>query len=172
MESYFSGKWSDASMDGYPFSGWTLIDYVNDMNPERVLDVGCGFNRFKGKINNLIGIDPYNDAADVKISLEQYDGPTVDVVMCLGSINFGDEDTIDHQIDILDSIWTKKAIFRVNPGLPHVWENQEEWDGITWYAWTEEKVRKIADEYKYNVDRFDIEQTIQGHNRYYFEFSK
>ena len=159
-------------MDGYPFSGWTLINYVNKMNPERVLDVGCGFNRFKGKINNLIGIDPYNDAADVKISLEEYDGPTVDVVLCLGSINFGNEDTIDHQINILDSIWTKKSIFRVNPGLPHVWVNQEEWDGITWFAWTEEKIYKIADEYKYNVDRFEIEQTIQGHNRYYFEFSK
>ena len=170
MESYFSGKWSDASMDGYPFSGWTLIDYVNDMNPERVLDVGCGFNRFKGKINNLIGIDPYNDAADVKISLEQYDGPDVDVALCLGSINFGDEDTIDHQIDILDSIWTKKAIFRVNPGIEHSWNS--DWDGVIWYKWTEEKIRQIASKYKYNVDRFEKEHTVQGHLRYYFEFSK
>jgi hypothetical protein len=159
-------------MDVYPHSGWTLIEYVNDMNPNRVLDVGCGFNRFKGKINNLIGIDPYNDAADVKISLEQYDGPSVDVALCLGSINFGDEETIDHQIAILDGIWTERSIFRVNPGLPHLWANQKEWDGITWYPWTKDKVYNIAKEYKYNVDRFDIEQTIQGHNRYYFEFSK
>jgi hypothetical protein len=27
---------------------------------ESVLDVGCGYNEFKGKINNLTGLDPYN----------------------------------------------------------------------------------------------------------------
>ena len=67
MESYFNGKWSDSSLDVYPYSGWSLVEKINAMNPDRVLDVGCGFNRFKDKINNLKGIDPYNDAADVKI---------------------------------------------------------------------------------------------------------
>ena len=170
MDSYFSGKWSDKSIDQYPFSGWSLVDRVNSLHPERVLDVGCGFNRFKGRIKNLIGIDPYNDAADIKISLEQYDGPIVDVVLALGSINFGDEDTIDHQIDILDSIWTKKAHFRVNPGIEHSWSN--EWEDIHWYPWSKEKVYNIAEKYKYRVDRFEEEHTVQGHLRYYFEFSK
>ena len=170
MESYFSGKWSDSSLDGYPYSGWSLVEKVNAMNPDRVLDVGCGFNRFKGKINNLKGIDPYNDAADVKISLEQYDGPTVDVALCLGSINFGDEETIDHQIDILDRIWTKKAFFRVNPGIQHSWSN--DWNGIKWYKWTKEKIDSIVEEYKYTMDEFRIEHTVQGHERFYFEFSK
>ena len=170
MESYFSGKWSDSSLDGYTYSGWALVDKVNSMNPDKVLDVGCGFNRFKNKINNLIGIDPYNDAADVKISLEQYDGPTVDVALCLGSINFGDEETIDHQIDILDCIWRKKCFFRVNPGIEHSWSN--DWGGIKWYTWTERKVYSLAKNYKYKVDRFEVENTAQGHPRYYFEFSK
>ena len=61
MESYFSGKWSDSSFDSYKWSGYRLVEEVNSHKPRSVLDVGCGFNRFKGKINNLLGIDPYND---------------------------------------------------------------------------------------------------------------
>ena len=38
------------------------------MNPDNVVDIGCGFNEFKGKITNLIGIDPYNDKADIMYS--------------------------------------------------------------------------------------------------------
>lgn len=170
MDSYFSGKWSDSSLDVYPWSGWSLVDRVNEMNPKRVLDVGCGFNRFKGKINNLWGIDPYNEAADHKIPLEKYDRVVVDVVLCLGSINFGDEENIDNQIKILDRLWTKKAFFRVNPGIEHSWNS--DWEGVVWYPWTKEKVYSIAEEYKYNVDRFEEEHTVQGHLRYYFEFSK
>ena len=170
MESYFSGKWSDSSLDVYRWSGWSLVERINSMNPDGVLDVGCGFNRFKGKINGLWGIDPYNDAADEKISIEEYDGPQVDVVMALGSINFGDEDTIDHQIEILDSIWRKKAFFRVNPGIEHSWNS--DWEGVVWYPWSQEKILSIAEKYKYKVDRFEMELTVQDHKRYYFELSK
>jgi len=170
MKSYFSGKWSDSSLDQYDWSGWSLVDRINDMNPDSVLDVGCGFNRFKGKINNLWGIDPHNAAADEMISIEEYHGPQVDVVMALGSINFGHEELIDRQMDILDCIWKKKAFFRVNPGIEHNWNS--DWDGIVWYPWTQEKVYALAERYKYNVDRFETELTVQDHKRYYFELSK
>lgn len=172
IESYFSGKWSDNSLDTYAFSGWSLIDKVNSLNPKKVLDVGCGFNRFKNKINNLIGIDPYNDAADFKISLEQYRGPIVDIVLCLGSINFGDENIINQQLEILDKLWTKKAFFRVNPGIPHTWCNQKDWEGIIWYTWSKKKIYDVANNYKYKIDLLEEEYTIQGDLRYYFEFTK
>ena len=65
MESYFDGNnpwgWKDTSLDLYKWSGYRLVDEINSQKPRSVLDVGCGFNRFKGKINNLMGIDPYND---------------------------------------------------------------------------------------------------------------
>ena len=79
MKSYFSGKWSDMSLDSYEWSGYRLVDEVNSQKPRSVLDVGCGFNRFKGKINNLMGIDPYNDYADIKVSLEDYKAGPVDL---------------------------------------------------------------------------------------------
>ena len=82
-------------MDGYKHSGYSLVDYVNNQKPSSVLDIGCGYNRFKNKIDNLIGIDPYNDCADIKVSIEDYNTAPFDMVLCLGSINFGDEKTID-----------------------------------------------------------------------------
>lgn len=167
---YFSGKWSDASLDTYQFSGWNLIDKVNSLNPDRVLDIGCGFNRFKGKINNLVGIDPYNDCADCKCSVEEYDGPPADVVLCLGSINFGDEETIDHQLEIVDSLFTKYAFFRVNPGIAHSWS--ADWKDIIWFKWTVEKIHQVSKKYKYNLTTLEEEKTLQGDQRYYFEFSK
>ena len=172
MDSYFNGKWSDSSFDSYKWSGYRLIEEINSQNPESVLDVGCGFNRLQGKIKNLIGIDPYNDYADMKISLEEYQGDPVDVVLCLGSINFGDEDTIDSQMEVLDSIWKKRAYFRVNPGLEHTWNDKKDWKGIVWYQWNAHKIYKICDKYNYTLGRLEEEYTTQGHLRYYFELYK
>ena len=172
MESYFSGKWSDSSFDSYKWSGYRLVDEVNSQKPHSVLDVGCGFNRLKGKINNLVGIDPYNDYADIKVSLEDYNGGPVDIALCLGSINFGDDYTINKQIDILDNIWHKKAYFRVNPGIEHTWHDKSDWDGIVWYDWTRSKIDSIVANYKYHLGRFEEEYTTQGHLRYYFELYK
>ena len=56
-------------MKKYKYSGLKLIDEVNSLNPRRVLDIGCGYHEFKDKIHNLVGIDPYNDAADIHVKL-------------------------------------------------------------------------------------------------------
>ena len=116
LDTYFSGIWQDQNFESLKYSGYQLVDYVNAKEPSSVLDVGCGYNRFKGKINRLIGIDPYNDAADIKVSLEEYKGPRCDIALALGSINFGDEKFIDYQMDVLHGLWRSEAIFRVNPG--------------------------------------------------------
>ena len=42
----------------YTYSGLNLIEDVNALDPDLVIDVGCGHNRFKGHIKNLIGFDP------------------------------------------------------------------------------------------------------------------
>ena len=69
LEKYFSEVWQSRTKK-YKYSGLTLIDEINNLNPNAVLDVGCGFNEFKGKIHNLIGIDPYNNKADIKVKIE------------------------------------------------------------------------------------------------------
>ena len=172
MKEYFSGVWQDEDFANLKYSGYQLVDYVNSKKPKRVLDVGCGFNRFKGKIDNLWGIDPYNDAADHKISLEDYKGAKVDIALCLGSINFGNEETIDNQIKILDSIWTKECIFRVNPGISHTWRDKSLYEGVEWYPWTIDKINKISNIYQYNLECLKEEYTVHGHLRYYFVFTK
>ncbi len=64
---YFSNIWKGTTHE-YIYTGWALVDKVKD--DEWCLDVGCGFNPYKGKIKNLVGIDPANDLADYKVSIE------------------------------------------------------------------------------------------------------
>mgnify|MGYP005687761725 FL=1 len=156
-------------MDGYKHSGYALIDYVNNQKPSSVLDIGCGYNRFKNKINNLIGIDPYNDCADIKVSIEDYSTVPFDIVMCLGSINFGDEKIIDRQLEKIHTMFRREAIFRVNPGIPHDWAD---YGNIVWYNWTLDKIHSIATKYDYWIKKLCVEYTEHGHMRYFFIYSR
>ena len=82
-------------MKKWKHSGLALVDQINEMKPRSVLDVGCGYNEFKGKINNLIGIDPYNVRADYQVGLMEYrPQKQFDIIMALGSINFGGRNKI------------------------------------------------------------------------------
>jgi hypothetical protein len=172
MESYFGGVWKDHNFEGYEYSGYQVVEHVNAQKPSSVLDIGCGYNRFRNCIPGLIGIDPYNSEAHLRLSLEDYyayDFPPADIALCLGSINFGDEETIDSQIKMLDKLWLKECIFRVNPGIAHDWA---EHDGITWYQWKKEKINSIASSYNYNLACLEEETSPQGHLRYYFRYTK
>ena len=99
LEKYFSEVWQSRTKK-YKYSGLTLVDEINNLNPNAVLDVGCGFNEFKGKIHNLIGIDPYNNKADIKVKIEDYTpNQLFDVIICLGSVNFGSTDKIFRELE-------------------------------------------------------------------------
>jgi len=94
LKNYFGKVWQPETKK-FKYSGLAIIDEVNAMNPDNVIDIGCGYNEFKGKIDNLIGIDPYNDRADIIVHTLDYK-PDVeyDVAICLGSVNFGSSDKI------------------------------------------------------------------------------
>ncbi len=170
MESYFSGVWKDQNFKNLKYSGYQLVDYVNNQKPRSVLDIGCGYNRFKNKIHNLIGLDPYNKAADIQLPLEKICTSTkYDIILALGSINFGDESVIDDQIEIIDKIFDREAIFRVNPGIPHDWAD---YGDIVWYPWTLDKIHSIATKYDYWIKKLHAEYTVQGHMRYFFVYSR
>ena len=176
MDSDFNGIWKDTNYQFLQYSGYNLVDYVNNQRPDSVLDVGCGYNRLKGKIHNLIGIDPYNDCADMKISLETlvtdptdpiYEKSAFDIVLCLGSINFGDEKNIDNQLRLLYPLFRKEMIFRVNPGIPH-----RGVEGIEWFGWSQKKIYSVARKYNYVVKDLKMEYTEQNDLRYYFVYAK
>ena len=168
MESYFNGKWQDKNFERLEYSGYQLVNYINDQAPSSVLDIGCGYNRFKGKIKRLTGIDPYNDNADIKTSLEDfYPCPAYDIVLALGSINFGDEENIDNQMSLIHVLFRKEAIFRVNPGIPH-----KGIEGIEWYKWSNDKIFSVAKQYDYKVKDLKMEYTEQNDLRYFFIYTK
>ena len=116
LNTYFNKEWK-SSILGYKYSGAALINKVE--SHEWVLDVGCGDNFFKDKIRNLVGIDPANEAADYKVSIEDFTSEVkFDVAFCLGSINFGDEKRILSQFEKVVSLLKPNAriYWRCNPG--------------------------------------------------------
>ena len=143
LNAYFSKIWQP-DMKKWKYSGLKLIDEVNDLNPRSVLDVGCGYNEFKGKIRNLTGIDPYNDRADYKTSIMDFrSNEKFDVILCLGSVNFGSQDKITAEIaktvHLLEEGGT--IFFRVNPGVSHT---QPESRLIDFFAWNVPFIIELA----------------------------
>jgi hypothetical protein len=57
LNRFFGEIWKP-NTDIYQYSGWKIVEEINKQSPRAVLDVGCGYNPFKGRIKNLRGIDP------------------------------------------------------------------------------------------------------------------
>ena len=171
LGNYFRNHWQSVTSK-YKYSGPLLIDEVNALKPRKVLDIGCGYHEFKGKINNLIGIDPYNSNADIEVKLLDYH-PTekFDATLALGSINFGSTDKIFAELEHAVSLCNPGALmfFRANPGLPHDVEpdrtggRHSEW--ISFYPWDSNFIVNCADQL--GVDILDI-RTDTHKNRLYF----
>ena len=165
LNNYFSSMW-ESKLDQYQYSGWALIDKIQ--SNELVLDVGCGFNEFKTRILNLTGIDPANDRADYKVSIEEYSPlHKFDVALCLGSINFGDKLTIMNQIACVINCLkpTARIYWRCNPGLAD--HDNEECKLIEFYPWTIEEHVKLSE-----LFGFKLVTSCWDGNRIYAEWSR
>ena len=131
----------------------------------RVLDIGCGYHEFRGKIDNIIGIDPYNYRADIMVKLLDYHPEErFDAVLALGSINFGSTDKIFAELEHAVSLCNPGAVlfFRANPGLPH---DRDESSWISFYPWDANFVVNCANQL--GVDILDL-RTDSHKNRLYF----
>lgn len=135
LRRYFSTVWQPQTKK-YKYSGLAIVDEVNSMCPRAVIDVGCGYNEFKGKIHNLTGIDPWNHRADIQTSVVNFiPEEKYDVAICLGSINFGSTDKIVNEMTAVTNLLREGGLmyFRVNPGEQHAapeskWINFYDWD--------------------------------------------
>ena len=153
LHKYFSKYWQN-DMKKWKYSGLALIDEVNSLKPRAVLDVGCGYNEFKGKIDNLIGIDPYNDLADFKTgTLDYKTDEKFDVILCLGSVNFGNRDKIIAEMEKCVELLADGGtmFFRVNPGVQH---DKPEAKWIEFYAWNVPFIIELSN--MFNLDILDI----------------
>lgn len=153
LHKYFSKYWQN-DMKKWKYSGLALIDEVNSLKPRAVLDVGCGYNEFKGKIDNLIGIDPYNDLADFKTgTLDYRTDEKFDVILCLGSVNFGNRDKIIAEMEKCVELLADGGtmFFRVNPGVQH---DKPEAKWIEFYAWNVPFIIELSN--MFDLDILDI----------------
>lgn len=147
LNRFFGEIWKPQT-DVYNYTGWNLVEEINKLNPRKVLDVGCGYNQFKGRIQNLTGIDPYNNCADYQVDIFEFvdDPKSYDVIIALGSINFNSYDDIVNRmqkcVDLLAP--NGKMFFRVNPGIAH---QKGPWVDI--FPWSFEIVKEF--EKKFNL---------------------
>ena len=163
---FFSEMWRPRTNE-YEHTGWQLVEEVNKLNPEKVLDVGCGYHPFKGRIQNLTGIDPYNNMADYEVDILEYKvkPESHDVILALGSINFNSKDEIEtrfsHCINLLKV--GGKFFLRANPGIPH-----KTGPYVDIFPWTFEVVNEFAEKYNLNLDTFKRD----ANDRLYFVYTK
>lgn len=164
---FFSEIWKPRTGD-YGHSGWALADEINKLNPKRVLDVGCGHHPFKGRINNLIGIDPYNHAADYEVDILDYKvtPESHDVIIALGSINFNSREDVEQRFAHCVNLLQKggKFFLRANPGIPHKMGPY-----VDIFPWTFEIVNEFAEKYNLTLDVFKKELI---NSRLYFVYTK
>jgi len=170
LKNYFSKVWQPQTKK-YKYSGLAIIDEVNNLQPKKVLDLGCGYNEFKGKINNLIGIDPYNERADVQVGILDYNAQNnFDVIICLGSINFGTVDKIYTELEHAVSLTKQNGLlyFRANPGTQHE-APEAKW--IDFFEWTSEFIINSADRLGCELVTLNQDMGERG-SRYYFILKK
>ena len=163
---FFSEIWKPRTGD-YEHTGWELADEINKLNPERVLDVGCGSHPFKGRIQNLIGIDPYNNCADYEVDILDYKvkPESHDVIIALGSINFNSRDEIESRFAHCVSLLKPGGRFflRANPGITH-----KTGPYVEIFPWTFEVVNEFAEKYNLRLDTFKRD----ANDRLYFVYTK
>jgi SAM-dependent methyltransferase len=163
---FFSEIWKPRTGD-YEHTGWSLVDEINALDPRSVLDVGCGYHPFRGRIQNLVGIDPYNDCADYEVDILDYrvKPESHDVIIALGSINFNSRSDIEqrfsHCVDLLKT--GGKFYLRANPGITH-----KTGPYVDIFPWTFEVVNEFAEKYNLKLETFKRD----ANDRLYFVYTK
>jgi SAM-dependent methyltransferase len=163
---FFAEIWKPRTNE-YEYTGWQLIEEINQLNPESVLDVGCGYHPFKGRIQNIVGIDPYNNLADYEVDILDYKVKPAshDVVIALGSINFNSRDEIEqrfaHCVSLLKT--GGKFYLRANPGVTH-----KAGPYVDIFPWTFEVVNEFAEKYNLHLDTFKRD----ANERLYFVYTR
>lgn len=164
--NWFFGEVWKPRTEQYQWTGYRIAEEICRADPKRVLDVGCGYNPFKGRIPNLVGIDPYNNCADFQVDILDYkvEPESHDHIIALGSINFNSRDDIELRFGATVNLLAPggKLWMRVNPGHCH---KNGPWVEI--FPWSFEIAYEFAK--KYNLT---LETLKQDQDRLFFLFSK
>lgn len=163
---FFGQIWKPHTED-YSYTGWQLVEEVNSLKPKKVLDVGCGYNQFKERIPNLIGIDPYNNCADYQVDILEFSAvaESFDAIIALGSINFNSKEDIELRLANCVKLLAPKGkmFFRVNPGIQH---QKGPWVDV--FPWSFEIAHEFAKKFDLELETFKKD----ANSRLYFVYSK
>lgn len=166
LSKFFGEVWRPRT-DDYSYTGWDLAEEIKKQDPKNVLDVGCGYHPFKGRIPNLVGIDPYNNCADYMVDILDYKVPlgTHDHIIALGSINFNSREEIESRFARCVELLSPggKFYLRANPGIPH-----KTGPYVDIFPWTFEIIKELEIKYDLHLDTFKKD----ANNRLYFVYSK
>ena len=166
LNNYFANHWR-GHLNTYLYSGLALAKKIKPN--EWVLDVGCGINLFKPLIPNLVGIDPAFAQADYQSTIEDFvTDHRFDVALCLGSINFGSEETIKNQIKCVVNLLKPNAriYWRCNEGRHD--HGNKECLSIDFFAWNVDRLVNYADEFGFRL--VDFRHDLN--NRLYAEWTR
>jgi len=174
VNEYFAFSWKSGD-------GWSITNTSNIISKigldETVLDVGCGYNSFKQLLGDrLYAFDPAIAYGNELCSLEDFNsaGNQWDVVLCMGSINFGNEDHIASQIKKVVSLTKKggRIYWRQNPGQAD--HDNEECKLVPFFKWTVERNYSFATKFGCRVIEFQIDKhkTKSDRVRLYAEWVK
>jgi hypothetical protein len=148
--SYWSG-WK--AFKHYKHTGVNLVEEVNALDPDLVIDVGCGHNRFKGHIKNLIGFDqapfPFSDIIS-NIDDINFRTESADVVMALGSIQFGSKEIVLRQMDKLIS-WVKPGGYIVMRTMKDWFRNEDYPFSESHYIWEHSDIDEVTEKYNLKI---------------------
>jgi 6-pyruvoyl-tetrahydropterin synthase len=166
LNRFFGEIWKPTT-EVYQYSGWALVDAINKEKPKAVLDFGCGYNPFKGRIENLVGIDPYNNCADYMVDILEFkvDPESFDHIIVFGSLNFNSKQDIETRFKRLVEILMPggKMYFRANPGI--LWPNGPY---VDIFPWSFEIAHEFSKTYNLHLETFKKD----NNDRLYFEYKK
>jgi len=164
--AWFFGEVWKPRTEQYQWTGYRIAEEICRADPKKVLDVGCGYNPFKGRIPGLVGIDPYNNCADFQVDILDYrvEPESYDHIIALGSINFNSREDIELRFGATVNLLAPggRLWMRVNPG--HVHKNGP-W--VETFPWSFEIAYEFAKNYN-----LTLETVKQDQDRLFFLFTR
>lgn len=179
MDEYFRNHWQPDPDNRTHRTGTELEKRLLEMKPNLVLDVGCAGNTWKKVLGDCVwGIDPHNSAADEQVGILEFENSNIgkyDVVLALGSVNFGDAYTVFAQVSrIVECVRPGGKIFwRMNPGITH---DKKEAEWVDFFPWSEGKIQEFAERTDCTVNEIGWDQPAgqerRWGNRFYSEWTR
>jgi 2-polyprenyl-3-methyl-5-hydroxy-6-metoxy-1,4-benzoquinol methylase len=146
LNEYFANHWVSRNNVHYT----SVENILSLIEPkDEVLDIGCGYNPFKEHLGDrLYAFDPALSYGNELTDVENFDskGKQWDVVLCLGSINFGNISVIRPQVEKVVSLVKSggKIVWRQNPGRQD--HGNKECEEIQFFPWSFELNHQLAGE--------------------------